>query len=63
MNTPNRQKIWTVLGPELGEDADKSVVIVRALDRLKSAGPSFWAHLVQCKQEWGFCPCDADADL
>ena len=33
---PTCKKIWTVLGPELGDDAGKSALIVRALHRLKS---------------------------
>ena len=42
---PNHEKIWTVLGPEFGDNAGKSAVIVRALYGLKSAVASFLAYL------------------
>ena len=60
---PNHEKIWTVLGPEFGDDAGKSAIIVRALHALKSAGVSFRAHLAQCMQELEYCSCNADPDL
>ena len=37
-----------VLSPKLGDYAGKSVVIARALYRLKSVGTSFNAHPAQC---------------
>ena len=45
---PNHDKIWTVLGPELGDNAGKSAIIVRVLYGLKSAGALFRAYLAQC---------------
>ena len=48
---PNRKIIWTVLGPEFGNNACKSTIIVRAVYRLKNAGASFQAHLSWCMQE------------
>ena len=51
--TPKREKIWTVLSPEFGDDAVKSAVMVRALYCLKKAGASFRAHLAQCMLELG----------
>ena len=33
---PNCKKIWTILGPELGDDAGKSALILRAVYGLKS---------------------------
>ena len=47
VTAPNHEKKWTVLGPEFGDDAGKSAMIVRALWGLKSAGASFRAHLAQ----------------
>ena len=38
---PTRKKIWTVLGPEFGDDAGKSAITVRVLHGLYSAGASF----------------------
>ena len=51
MIVPNRENKCSVLGPEFGDDAGKSAIIVRALYGLKSAGALFRAHLVQCMQE------------
>ena len=38
---PNREKIWTVLGPGFGDNAGKSAIIVQALYILKSSGALF----------------------
>ena len=38
MMEPNHEKIWTVVGPEFGDNAGRSAVIVRALYGLKSVG-------------------------
>ena len=62
MMVPNRDKIWTVLSPEFGDNADKSAIIVRVLYGLKSTGDSFRAHLVKCMQELGYKSCDADCN-
>ena len=51
MMTPNREMIWTVLGPEFDDDAGTSATIVRALYSLKSASALFSAHLAQCMQQ------------
>ena len=53
VTTPNREKMWTVLGPEFGDDADKSVIIFRVLYGLKSAETLSRAHLAQCMWELG----------
>ena len=60
---PNKEKILTALGPEFGDNAGKSTIIVRVLCKLKSAGASFRAHIVQCMQKWGYDSCEADPDL
>ena len=60
---PNREKIWRVLGPEFGDDACKSAIIVRAFYSLKSAGASFRSHLTQSMQELRCHFCYADSDL
>ena len=57
------EKIWTILGPEFGEDAGKKALIVRALYGLKSAGAAFRNHLADCMHTLGYEPCRADADL
>jgi hypothetical protein len=42
---PITEKVWTVLGPEFGDDAGKRALIVRALYGLKSAGAALRNHL------------------
>ena len=37
VKTPNREKIWTVSGPEFVDNAGKSAITVRVLCGLKSA--------------------------
>ncbi len=38
---PVAEKIWTELGPELGNDCGKTAIVVCALYGLKSAGAAF----------------------
>ena len=63
ITAPNREKIWTTLGKEFGDDAGKKAIVVRALYGLKSAGAAFRAHLAGCMRELGYKPCLADPDL
>ena len=60
---PVQEKIWTVLGPEFGEDQGKKAFAVRALHGLKSTGASFRNHLSDCMKHLGCSPCLADPDL
>jgi hypothetical protein len=63
LTAPITEKIWTVLGPEFGDDAGKRALIVRALYGLKSAGAAFRNHLSECMKYLGWEPCHADRDL
>lgn len=63
ITAPVKEKIWTTLGPEFGEDAGKKAIIVRALYGLKSAGAAFRAHLGECMASLDYHPCLADPDL
>eukprot|EP00804_Cyclotella_cryptica_P015125 CCRYP_000688-RA/>CCRYP_000688-RA protein AED:0.22 eAED:0.24 QI:0/0/0/0.8/1/1/5/0/1053 len=63
VTAPTEEKIWTILGPEFGDDQGKKAVIVRALYGLKSAGASFRHHLADCMKHLGYTPCLADPDL
>lgn len=63
LTAPCKEKIWTTLGLEFGEDAGKKAVIVRALYGLKSSGATFCQFLAQCMNHLGFTPCKADPDL
>ncbi len=60
---PVAEKIWTILGPEFGNDFGKTAIIVRALYGLKSAGAAFCAHLTSFMQQLGYTSCKADPDL
>jgi hypothetical protein len=53
LTAPITEKVWTVLGPEFGDDAVKRGLIVRALYGLKSAGAAFRNHLVECMKHLG----------
>jgi hypothetical protein len=60
---PLTEKVWTVLGPEFGDDAGKRALIVRALYGLKSSGAAFRNHLDECMKHLGWHPFRADRDL
>ena len=57
------ESIHMSLGPEFGEDQEKTAVIVRALYGLTSAGVSFRNHLADCMCHLGYHSCLADLDL
>jgi len=63
LTAPASEKIWCTLGPEFGDDAGKTAIIVRSLYGLKSAGASFRNHLADCMEFLGWRPCPADQDL
>jgi hypothetical protein len=60
---PITEKVWTVLGPEFGDDSGKRALIMRALYGLQSAGAAFRNHLAECMKHLGWHPCRADRDL
>jgi hypothetical protein len=63
ITAPITKKVWTVLGPEFGIDADKNAIIVNALYGLKSAGAAFFAHLALFMHQMGYTSCKADPAL
>jgi len=63
ITAPITEKVWTVLGPEFGQDAGKKSIIVRALYGLKSTGAAFRAHLASSMRTMGYKSCKADPDL
>jgi hypothetical protein len=63
LTAPITENVWTVIGPEYGDDSGKRVLIVRALYGLKSAGAAFRNHLASCMDHLGWKPCLADRDL
>jgi hypothetical protein len=50
LTAPITEKVWTVLGPEFGDDAGKRYLIERALYGLNSAGAAFRNHLASCME-------------
>ena len=63
ITAPVKERIWTVLGPEHGEDAGKKALIVCALYGLKSSGAAFRAQLCECMRSLGYKSYLADPDL
>jgi hypothetical protein len=55
--------VWTVLGPEFGDDDGKRAFIVQALYGLKSSGVAFRNHLAKCMNHLVWSPCRDDRDL
>ena len=60
---PVKEKIWTTLGAEFGEDAGSKAIVVRSLYGLKSSGAAFRDLLGECMSDLGYHPCLADPDL
>ncbi len=63
ITAPVTERVWTVLGPEFGNDAGKTAIIVHALYGLKSAGAAFRTHLASFMCQMGYTSCKADPDL
>jgi hypothetical protein len=55
--------VWTVLGPNFGDDAGKRALILRALYGLNSSSAAFRNHLDECMKHLGWDPCRTDRDL
>ena len=62
ITAPVKEKIWTYLGPDHGDDEGNKAIIVRALYGLKSSGAAVRAHLCECMTALGYNPCLADPD-
>jgi hypothetical protein len=63
LTAPITENVWTVLGPEFGDDAGKCALIMRSLYGMKSADAAFRNHLAECMKDLGWSPCRADRDL
>ena len=63
VQAPVTEKVLTTQGPEFSIDARKTIVIVRVLYGLKSAGAAFRSHLSKCMESLGYQSCKADPDL
>ena len=60
---PCGEKLYTILGPEFGQDEGKMMIIVGALYGVNIAGESFQNHLAECMQFMRYKPCLSDPDL
>ena len=63
IKAPCTEKVYTTLGPEFGEEAGKTAIIVRAVYGLKSSAAAFRNHLAECMRHMGYVSCLADPDL
>jgi hypothetical protein len=63
LNAATKEKVYTVAGPEFGDDAGKTMLIVRALYGLKSSGAAWHSHFAQSLRNIGFKLSYADADV
>ena len=53
---PTKEKVWTTLGPEFGNDNGNQSLVACDLYSLKSAGAGFCSHLGCCMQGIGYKP-------
>jgi len=63
LDAPNREKVYAIAGKEFGSRAGQTVIIVRALYGLKSAGAAWHSHLANSLVALGYKSCLADADI
>jgi hypothetical protein len=63
LRVPITEKIWTMLGPDLGDGTGKRALVVRVLYCLKSVGATFRIHLDECMPHLGWKPCLVNRDL
>ena len=60
---PVAEKLYTVLGPEFGEDQGKTEIMIRAIYELKTSGAAFRKFFAETLTDLGFASCLADADI
>ena len=58
-----REKVVFTAGPEFGDLAGHTLMIVKALYRLRTSGARFHEALANTLRKEGFQPCLADSDL
>jgi hypothetical protein len=63
LNAPNREKVYSITGPEFGSRIGETVIITQALYDLKSAGAVWRSHLANSLVSLGYKSCLADPDL
>ena len=60
---PMNERLYTICGPEFGEDEGKVTVIVHALYGLKGSGAAYRSFFAQTLRDMGFESCLADPDV
>ncbi|MGH7954509.1 MAG: reverse transcriptase domain-containing protein, partial [Gloeomargaritales cyanobacterium] len=63
LNAKTTEKVYSIAGPEFGAYEGHTVIIVRALYGLKSAGASWRAHLAATLRDLGFKSSFGDPDV
>ncbi len=63
ITAPCKEKIWTTLTSEFGNNKGKKAITVKALYGLKSADQAFRKHLADCMCSLDYKSCLADPDL
>jgi len=63
LTAPCEEKIWTILGPEFGDDQGTKALILWALYGVKSAGASLNRHISDCMRQMGYQSCKIEPDL
>ena len=63
LTAPCREKIWTIAGPEFGDEQGKIMLVVRALYGLKSSGAAFRSFLAERLYQMEYVPSQADHDV
>ena len=62
LTAPNLEKIYCIAGSEFGLEQDKTILVVKVLYNLKSAGMAIW-FLATRLEEIRFCSSHADPDV
>ena len=63
LNAPNKERIWTVAGPEFGTEQGAVFIITRALCGLKSAGAAWRSFFAQALTQLDFRPTRGNGDV
>ena len=63
LETFTQEKVYIIAGPEFGERAGHTLLIVKALYGLKSSGLRWHERLADVLRTMGFFPCKAEPDI
>jgi Reverse transcriptase (RNA-dependent DNA polymerase) len=63
LNAYTSEKVFTITGPEFGDESNRVAILVRALYGLKSSGAAWHACFAQSLFDLGFVSCQSDPDI